>query len=70
MNSAVKITGETTHFVLHLPNQRSLVIILLNIIPVVFFTKSVHISDIVLELPSTLFLISSLSIILHIYTEI
>lgn len=69
MNSAVKITGETIHFVLHLPNQRSLVIILLNVIPVVFFYK-VHISDIVLEPPSTLFLISSLSITLHIYTEI
>lgn len=36
MNSAVKITGETTHFVLHLPNQQSLVIILLNIITMIF----------------------------------
>lgn len=31
VNSAVKITGKTTHFVLHLPNQQILVIILLNI---------------------------------------
>lgn len=58
VNSAVKITGKTTHFVLHLPNQQSLDIILLNIRCSNFFTKSVYISDTVLELPSTLFLIS------------
>lgn len=58
MNSAVKITGKTTHFVLHLPNQQNLVIILLNIKCSNFFTKSVHISDTVLEPPSTSFVIS------------